>query len=76
MAPLLQARARGKPDFKYGYILIDKSRQEMAAVRQLELTGDCEGYLLCYFHFLQVGGGGWDADGGKWGGRRLPHLTA
>ena len=49
----LQARAGGKPGFKYGYIMIDKSRQEMAAIRQLVLTGDATGYLLCYFHFLQ-----------------------
>lgn len=33
--------------------MIDKSKQEMAAVRQLVLTGDADDYLLCYFHFLQ-----------------------
>jgi hypothetical protein len=49
----LQAQAGGQPDFKYGYIMIDKSKQEMAAVRQLVLTGDATDYLLCYFHFLQ-----------------------
>ena len=41
------------PDFKFGYIMIDKSKQEMAAVRQLQLTGDATDFLLCYFHFLQ-----------------------
>lgn len=33
--------------------MIDKSKQEMAAVRQLKLTGDATDFLLCYFHFLQ-----------------------
>ncbi|KAL4451780.1 hypothetical protein ABPG75_007442 [Micractinium tetrahymenae] len=43
----------GKGDFKYGYIMIDKSSTEIAAVRQLVLTGDAKGHLLCYFHYLQ-----------------------
>ena len=49
----MQAQERGKPEFKYGYVMIDKSRQEMAAVHQLVVTLDSKGYLLCYFHFLQ-----------------------
>ena len=39
--------------FKYGFIMIDKAKAEMAAVHQLELTGDALGWLLCYFHYLQ-----------------------
>jgi len=49
---VLQAREWGK-DFKYGYIMIDKCRQEMAAVRQLVLSKDAQDWLLCYFHLLQ-----------------------
>jgi hypothetical protein len=41
------------PDFKYGFVMIDNSKTEKAAVRQLWVTGDAKGYLLCYFHFLQ-----------------------
>lgn len=33
--------------------MIDKSPTEIAAVRQLKLTGDARGHLLCYFHYLQ-----------------------
>ncbi len=40
-------------DFKYGYIMIDKSKTEMAAVLLLELSNDALGWLLCYFHKLQ-----------------------
>jgi hypothetical protein len=50
---LLQAQEGGQAGFKYGYIMMDKSRQEMAAVRQLVLTGDAIGFLLCYFHVVQ-----------------------
>lgn len=34
-------------------MIIDNSSTEKAAVRQLELTQDARGFLLCYFHFLQ-----------------------
>ena len=50
---LLQAQEGGQAGFKFGYIMMDKSSQEMAAVRQLVLTGDAIGFLLCYFHVLQ-----------------------
>lgn len=40
-------------DFKYGYIVIDKCKAEIAAVKLLQLSGDAVGWLLCYFHFLQ-----------------------
>lgn len=50
---LLQAQEGGQAGFKYGYIMMDKSSQEMAAVRQLVLTGDAIGFLLCYFHVVQ-----------------------
>ena len=50
----LQARQEeGGRDFTYGWIMIDKSKTEMAAIRLLELSGDAKGWLLCYFHFLQ-----------------------
>ena len=42
-----------RSDFKYGFIMIDKAKAEMAAARQLERTGDALGWLLCYFHYLQ-----------------------
>ena len=50
---LFQAQEGGDAGFKYGYIMMDKSRQEMAAVRQLVLTGDAINFLLCYFHVVQ-----------------------
>lgn len=43
----------GDGTFKYGDIMIDKSKTEIAAVNQLVSTGDARGWLLCYFHFLQ-----------------------
>ncbi len=49
----MQAQKGGRSDFKYGWVMIDKSTTEMAAVRLLVLSGDALGYLLCYFHFLQ-----------------------
>lgn len=50
---LLQAREASGSDFTYGFIMIDKAKAEMAAVRLLELTLDALGWLLCYFHYLQ-----------------------
>ncbi|EFN53067.1 hypothetical protein CHLNCDRAFT_137356 [Chlorella variabilis] len=47
------AQAAGDGTFKYKSIMIDKSKTEIAAVDQLVSTGHAEGYLLCYFHFLQ-----------------------
>ena len=41
------------PTFKYGKIMVDKARNEIAAIRLLELAGEADGHLLCYFHFLQ-----------------------
>lgn len=46
-------KAGGSPDFTYGWIMIDKSKTEIAAVRLLTLAGNAKGHLLCYFHFLQ-----------------------
>lgn len=55
--PCLQANEAAKEEgveaFTYGYIMIDKSKTEMAAVHLLELSGDALGWLLCYFHMLQ-----------------------
>lgn len=33
--------------------MVDKAKNEIAAIRLLELEGEAEGHLLCYFHFLQ-----------------------
>lgn len=52
----MQARQGGQPEFRYGWVMIDNSKTEKAAVRLLVLTGDAKGFLLCYFHFLQ----GWE----------------
>ena len=52
----LQAREHGGGDFKYGYIMVDKSATEIAAIKQLVSTGDAKDWQLCYFHFLQ----GWE----------------
>lgn len=56
-SPCLQAQEVAKElkmeDFKFGYIVIDKSKAEIAAVKLLQLSGDALGWLLCYFHFLQ-----------------------
>ena len=40
-------------DFDYGYIIVDKSKHEIAAVRQLVLISAASKYQLCYFYFLQ-----------------------
>ena len=50
--PASQAR-KEDPTFKYGFIMVDKARNEIAAIKQLVSTGDAMGWLLCYFHFLQ-----------------------
>lgn len=50
--PALQARQH-VPTFKYGKIMVDKAKNEIAAIRLLELAGEADGHLLCYFHFLQ-----------------------
>lgn len=49
----MQAQQGGQPEFQYGWVMIDNSKTEKAAVRQLELTRVARGFLLCYFHFLQ-----------------------
>jgi hypothetical protein len=49
----VQAQEAGGSEFKYGWVMMDKSKTEMAAVHQLVLSGDAKGKLLCYFHFLQ-----------------------
>ena len=49
----VQARDAGDGTFQYRYIMMDKSRTEIAAVKQLTLSGDARLYLLCYFHMLQ-----------------------
>ena len=49
----LQAQEVGDGSFKYGFVVIDKSKTEMAAVRLLQNSGDALGWLLCYFHMLQ-----------------------
>jgi len=51
--PLQAQQAGGAPEFKYSWIMIDKSKTEIAAVRLLVLAGNAKGHLLCYFHFLQ-----------------------
>lgn len=48
-----EAKALGVEAFSYGYVMIDKSKTEMAAVDLLVLSGDALGWLLCYFHMLQ-----------------------
>ncbi|EFN56864.1 hypothetical protein CHLNCDRAFT_144489 [Chlorella variabilis] len=60
------AQAAGDGTFKYKSIMIDKSKTEIAAVDQLVSTGHAEGYLLCYFHFLQD----WELDDGLSGSPR------
>lgn len=79
-------KAGGSPDFTYGWIMIDKSKTEIAAVRLLTLAGNAKGHLLCYFHFRR-----WPkvlaklrkdwvpcaADWGRWGaGRQDPAVAA
>ncbi|PSC75998.1 hypothetical protein C2E20_1680 [Micractinium conductrix] len=46
------AKAVG-PDFAFGWIMIDCSKAEMAAIGRLVLKGLAAGFLLCKFHFLQ-----------------------
>ena len=53
MHPVPQAREACSSEFTFRFIMIDKSKAEMAAVRQLGLAEQAKGYLLCYFHFLQ-----------------------
>ena len=50
---LLQAREASGTVFTYAFIMIDKAKAKMAAVRLLELTLDALGWLMCYFHYLQ-----------------------
>lgn len=44
----MQARAAGDGQFAFKYVMIDKSKAEMAAISSLQLK-----FLLCYFHLLQ-----------------------
>ena len=46
--PLLQARKEGDGTFSYKFIMMDKSKAEMAAANAIGAE-----FLLCYFHFLQ-----------------------
>ena len=50
LAPSVQAVG---PDFAFGWIMIDCSKAEMAAIGRLVLKGLAAGFLLCKFHFLQ-----------------------
>lgn len=52
-APHLQAQVAGDGTFKYGFVMIDKAKQEIAAVNVLVSEGLASKWLLCYFHFLQ-----------------------
>jgi len=51
--PHLQAREAGDGTFKYKFVMIDKSKTEIAAVNVLAAEGLACSWLLCYFHFLQ-----------------------
>jgi hypothetical protein len=47
----VQVQATGGSDFDFGYIMIDKSPTEMAAIRVA--CGGQERHLFCWFHFQQ-----------------------
>jgi hypothetical protein len=44
----MQAQRAGDSTFKYKFIMMDKSKAEMAAAKSIGAK-----FLLCYFHFLQ-----------------------
>ena len=50
---LPQAQKEGGSEFKYGQIMTDKCKTEIATIRLMELSGDAQGCILCFFHFLQ-----------------------